>query len=469
MTTILQTRNPLQTLSMSQQPSARRRSKRLAAYDEEDGDFVFTRGSKRAKTVPAQQEPAPTTASAPPAKKSRKSKEVNERDDETAITIKKPRVRKTSFSTPNGGDPLAVAKKRKTTRSSTGKAVNGESNGNTSRVDPADHEKIDLVGGAIVEVTEASLVEEQIKHSTVIQLPFSDTPIINRNKELRKKGGHGARRSSLGMRGRRASSLIDNGHSAIPHREVETSEFYKYIEAEGLSEPRRMKQLLIWTGERCMGEKPSHGDPNTGLVLAARLVQESLLKDFANKSELSDWFSREESALTKVVKKPNPRNIELEENLGGLEARVKLLREERDQWKAFLKPPPSLPPLLLKETTQLDASIIDVSLLTAEQASILAEISSSPALEIRRKASERLQTLQSELEFKVDLFADGVHKIEQYQQVIGRAADKILALSAVRLEERDRREKEEIGTRDLPMQEVLRSLSRILPEGSKGR
>ncbi|KAK2625885.1 hypothetical protein QTJ16_005197 [Diplocarpon rosae] len=470
MTTIFQTRNPLQTLRMSQQPSARRRSKRLAAYDEEDGDFVFTRGSKRAKTVPAQPESTHTTAPVPLAKTGRKAKEVKERDLETATTVKNSRVRKLSFSTPNGeGNSLIVAKKRKTTRSSTGKADNGDSNGNISIVDPPNDESLGLVGEPIVGATEGSLADNQSKQSTVIQLPFSDTPIINRNKELRKKGGHGARRSSLGMRGRRASSLIDNGHSAIPHREVETSEFYKHIEAEGLSEPRRMKQLLTWTGERCMGERPSHGDPNTGLVLAARLVQESLLKDFANKSELSDWFSREESAPTKVVKRPNPRNIELEDNLGGLEARIKLLREERDQWKAFLKPPPSLPPLVPKEIAELDATCIDVSFLTAEQAAILAEISSSPALETRKKASERIKKLQSDLEFKVDQFADGVHKIEQYQQVVGRVADKILALSAVRLEERDRREKEEIGTRDLPMQEVLRSLSRILPEGSAGR
>jgi len=67
----------------------------------------------------------------------------------------------------------------------------------------------------------------------------------------------------------------------------------------------------------------------------------------------------------------------------------------------------------------------------------------------------------------VDQFADGVHKLEQYQQTVGKVADKILALSAMRLEERDRREKEEIGTRDIPMQEVLRSLSRILPDGSR--
>ena len=58
--------------------------------------------------------------------------------------------------------------------------------------------------------------------------------------------------------------------------------------------------------------------------------------------------------------------------------------------------------------------------------------------------------------------------MEQYQETVGRVADKILALSAVRLEERNKREKEAIGTRDIPMQEVLRSLSRILPASGSG-
>lgn len=134
-----------------------------------------------------------------------------------------------------------------------------------------------------------------------------------------------------------------------------------------------------------------------------------------------------------------------------------------------MKPPPSLPPLLSEETKEVDPTHIDASLLTPEQAAILLELSSTSALDTRKQALERMQTLQSDLEFNVDRFADGVHKVEQYQQTVSRVADKILALSAVRLEERDRKEKEEIGTRDVPMQEVLRSLSRILPEGSSGR
>lgn len=144
------------------------------------------------------------------------------------------------------------------------------------------------------------------------------------------------------------------------------------------------------------------------------------------------------------------------------------LREERDQWKALAKPPPSLPPLFLNEKAELDASQINTSLLDPEQAAILETITSAPALTLRNEVSQRLRKVQSTLEFKVDHLSDGVHKLEQYQDTASRVADKILALSAMRLEEREKREKEQIGTRDLPMQEVLRSLSRILPENSSG-
>lgn len=221
------------------------------------------------------------------------------------------------------------------------------------------------------------------------------------------------------------------------------------------------------------------------LTSAARVIKESLLKDFANKSEFSDWFNREETEPAKVVKKPNPRNVEIEENLAGLEERIKKygdhgryhstsanitprLKEERDEWKALAKPPPPLPPLFSDDSIDLSPSQIDASLLDPEQAAILATVAESSALDLRHQVSKQLRSIQAGLEFKVDQFADGVHKLEQYQETAGRVADKILAISSMRLEERDRKEKEAVGTRDLPMQEVLRSLSRILPEGGSG-
>ena len=126
--------------------------------------------------------------------------------------------------------------------------------------------------------------------ATKIALPFADTPIIRRNKEMRKTNA--ARRSSLGMRGRRASSLIDSGKSngngytravnrvntdrksAMPHDEVESSEFYKHIESDGLTEPRRMKQLLTWCATRALGEKPSFSteDGNARLAGISRRI-----------------------------------------------------------------------------------------------------------------------------------------------------------------------------------------------------
>lgn len=133
---------------------------------------------------------------------------------------------------------------------------------------------------------------ERDPNATKIALPFSDTPINNRNKEFRKKGGAGAgggRRSSMSMRGRRASSLIENGHSAIPHREVGADQFFKHIEAEGLSEPRRMKQLLTWCGERALSEKPAHGTSGAGAVLGGKYsgVAQGLAGTFADDEDYS--------------------------------------------------------------------------------------------------------------------------------------------------------------------------------------
>ena len=82
---------------------------------------------------------------------------------------------------------------------------------------------------------------------------------------------------------------------------------------------------------------------------------------------------------------------------------------------------------------------------------------------LKRHLRSRLQNAQAELEFKVDLLADGVHKLDMRVATAGREAEAVLGLSAARLKEREEREKKSVGTGGLSTMEVLRSLGRLLP------
>ncbi|KAH0522511.1 hypothetical protein TsFJ059_006343 [Trichoderma semiorbis] len=493
MTTIISLRQPLELLSMSDQPV--RRSKRQPAADyEQDDDFQFVRKSKKAKTEEPQAVNLPVRKSrgrpsaAAVAARERAVRESIGGDEDVELIAAEPARKSTKKSSSSRrkassdaiqDEPPAKASKRGTRKSTRGSnedaapeeeqqpppRTNGSSTvqsrskkGSKPKAPPPVTQE---------EEEDMSIVEETAERPTKIALPMSDTPIINRNKEMRKKGGNGSRRSSLGSRGRRASSLIESGQTAIPHREVSTSAFYKHIEAD-LLEPRRMKQLLIWCGERALSEKP-RGTLNSGAVLGARAIQDQLLKDFASRSDFSDWFNREDKApKAPVILRPNPRNIELDEKLATLQARIKRLQEEKKAWLAIRKPPPEQPPLFTpKEKEAETITLPDFDLLDPDEGKIrgfLVDETNSFA-SIRSQTQARLRNIQSSLEFEVDQLADNVHKLEQRVKVAGTEADRILSLSAVRLREREEKERKRVGTKELPIMEVLRSLSLILPEG----
>ncbi|TDZ27374.1 Kinetochore protein mis13 [Colletotrichum spinosum] len=493
---------------MSNEQQDRRKSKRLAAaavYEEQDGDFHFTRGSKSKRVKNADPEPVSEPEPAPlPVKKSGRgrprgrpsaaaSAPVPEPEPEPApthalqpvekatrkknATSSKPKTRRTaSLEGADDEEPQVIAHKRATrrsTRNSVGTTDQQEKptikrpSKKAPKTEPVPEEPAEEESAVPMEVDKQGTprVLNDSVESEKIALPISDTPVINRNKEMRKKGG-GNRRSSTGMRGRRASSLIESGHSAIPHREVETSEFYKHIESEGLMEPRRMKQLLTWCGERALSEKPPHGKTDTNTVLGARYIQEQLLKDFSSKSEFSDWFSREEGPRAPVVYKPNPRNIEHQQKIEQLEEKVKRLKEEKKKWLALKKSRTEAPPLF-PETDSAQTAVADASILDPSEAQMLSWLTgpTSSFDAIRAKTASRLQETQSTIEYKVDQLADGIHKLLQRVDTAGREAEKVLSLSAARLKERETREKTKAGTKEMPVMEVLRSLGRILPEG----
>ncbi|KAK6193793.1 vesicle coat component [Pestalotiopsis sp. IQ-011] len=304
MTTLVQTRQPLQVLSMSHQPK-RRRSERVAAYDENDGDFQFTRATKKAKTavpepipeddVAPASAPAPRRPGRPP--KASKAREASVEEAQPAPQRRVSKRRSSQLAAPQEEpQPVSLPAQRATRRTRRSspvepeqqeekevekpvpkpkpkpkaKTTNGASKSRNAEVNMDVSPQLSprpavQTPEAVAEKAKSKGKTAKAAESKTIALPFSDTPVMNRNKEMRRKTG--GRRSSLGMRGRRASSLIDNGHSAIPHRAVDPADFYKHIEAEGLSEPRRMKQLLTWCGERALSEKPPLGSLNSNAIL----------------------------------------------------------------------------------------------------------------------------------------------------------------------------------------------------------
>lgn len=195
----------------------------LDLTDDEDSDgFKFTRmRAKKARAEPAPQiqpieeDKHENTPQAAPVKRTRKRPSGSPKPTATEKADKpEPRRR----SPRNSGDKdlvaeeeppvptLEVKKKRRPkndgseeTRKSSQKhdqATSIQSQESTSTSEPPRRQPVDKP-------------LEPIK----VSLPFADTPIIRRNQEMRRGVENGSRRSSLGQRGRRASSLIDSGKS----------------------------------------------------------------------------------------------------------------------------------------------------------------------------------------------------------------------------------------------------------------
>jgi kinetochore protein Mis13/DSN1 len=304
-------------------------------------------------------------------------------------------------------------------------------------------------------------------NGTKISLPFADTPVIRRNKAMREgKSDKGERRSSLGLRGRRASSLIETGNSnALPHREVEVQDFYKHIESEGLPEPRRMRQLLTWCATRAMGEKSAGGEfEDQSARMAARVIQEELLKDLANRSEMSDWFSREDvpASIKPMQSRPNPKNEQNAAKIKELEEQIERLRSNRAALES-LNQPPSIPDAgEIAPNPSLVHS--DRSLLSPEDAALLDTLKAASSSTMT--VQNRLDMISASLGPTIDSFADGIHKIGQYRNAADNIAGRALAICAEKLAEKENRGRpnmaqDEQASPGTQLGNVLRSLSRV--------
>ena len=182
-----------------------------AEYDEEDEGFTFTRArSKRTKAAPPAEPPDPEVQQKPKPAPNRARRKAKDAGSPVAAAEQESAPRRRSAR--NSGERIAaepaelhVPKKR--SKPGTSRA---QQNARKPDENPReeDGDQVELVGGP----KRTPVPAEVTKEPTKIALPFADTPIIRRNQEMRK-GSDSSRRSSLSMRGRRASSLIDSGTS----------------------------------------------------------------------------------------------------------------------------------------------------------------------------------------------------------------------------------------------------------------
>jgi kinetochore protein Mis13/DSN1 len=144
-------------------------------------------------------------------------------------------------------------------------------------------------------------------------------------------------------------------------------------------------------------------------------------------------------------------------------------------------PPPPAPSVNLPVST---LSSLDTSLLDPTQAAILSALklpqqqsnppddqssgqrppSSAFTFTTPTALQAHLFRLSQSLEPNIDLFADGVHKIEQYRSTAERAANRVLGTASKRLEERDRDVKARVGAEGIGVGDVLRGLAGVLGE-----
>lgn len=212
-----------------------------------------------------------------------------------------------------------------------------------------------------------------------------------------------------------------------------------------------MRQLLTWCATRAMHPKPqgtSYAEASAKSV--ARVIEEELLKDIANKPELSEWFSRDDDPAQAVPlpERPNPKNVSNMDKITELEEQIRRyvmllcpsypltcsrLKMEKDALESLKKPAtiPASTPFHQNPITGMDEEMLSES-----DANVLQSLRTNTQLPV--ELGSRVDKLITNLEPSIDIFADGIHKINQYRLGADQVASQVLSICAHKLAEREK-------------------------------
>ncbi|KAF9135483.1 hypothetical protein BGW39_002629 [Mortierella sp. 14UC] len=292
---------------------------------------------------------------------------------------------------------------------------------------------------------------------TDVVIPMRETPTINKNKDLRSAN----RRSSLTMRGKRASS-IGNGFTALPHPSVDPRTFFRHISADDPA-PIRMKQLMAWCSRIAIDGQ--RGKSQTALKIAKEVEEEVLSMLISGQLSVS-WYSRplDKDPIRTAPKKPHKQNTENMRKLRDCEAQIAKLRKEDEEWTKVISSfntfhaalldngmrlPPGDEPVIMPESY---VGEIDLSLLTADERSLwekhckpkdaVSTPGKSPkalangAAKSTRDSNKWMTEMMSTLETEVDSLRDTLYTASRFDKVAKQYTDQVLEQIALALDER---------------------------------
>jgi kinetochore protein Mis13/DSN1 len=164
------------------------------------------------------------------------------------------------------------------------------------------------------------------------------------------------------------------------------------------------------------------------------------------------------------------------------------LEEEEGRWKGLLSANQTAKPqenALLTETLSINGRLLSTSqqyllaLLdephshpvqvptpgTRDEKDRLQESSSTSASStFTEQIASRISNMTTSLEPTIDLLADGVHHLQQFNQHATRVADKVKGVWAKRLEQREIEARKDAGAEDFGARDVLRALAGKMSE-----
>lgn len=196
---------------------------RALVYDQDDEGFSFTKGkrskAKGAKETEKATSEKPKGAPIVPAEPFSNAPVLLPSKEDKPVKTAQRKTRRKLPATPEREVAEKVVRRSKRLSNDNETAPGAPEESSLQEPAPVKPHR-DVQRALDPEKAQPLTVEKKRKHGVngveeekvmTISLPFADTPVIRRNKEMRKNSAEGHRRSSAGMRGKRASSLIDEG------------------------------------------------------------------------------------------------------------------------------------------------------------------------------------------------------------------------------------------------------------------